>query len=252
MGTDPDVNALLRKFTFIRKEAKKIKDTLEEAPDFLTRIRFIQRQHTAEKLNSIIMEYNKAVPQFEKIRDKYNLEIIIQEISSFRYPAAASSDDIMKLTQQLIAECEQAIGALETIQIFPQQRTYTNQLNDLRNELKKVSKAIKNQDYVKNLEVAIKEFEVGHHLASILISGRVIMYLIDQLPGKSIDDKVDNLVKKRVISGKDTDLKKRILKADKVVRNLFTHNIKAFPEASEALSLLADATKILQGLSKIL
>jgi hypothetical protein len=54
---------------------------------------------------------------------------------------------------------------------------------------------------------AIEESEQTHHLASALIASRVIIYVLEKIPGKSDGEKIDNLFQKGLIPEKREDVR---------------------------------------------
>jgi len=79
----------------------------------------------------------------------------------------------------------------------------------------------------------------------------VIIYAIAQLPGGSTEEKIKFLTEKGMIEKtKDNVYESFIFKADKKARNFSSHDIKVFPTASEAISLIGDAIKILRFLAE--
>jgi hypothetical protein len=103
---------------------------------------------------------------------------------------------------------------------------------------------------------AIKEYESGHHPATALIAGKVAVYAIEQLrillSAKSDEEAAEKLAK--ALGVKDNERKlliEKYLKACKLARNFFTHDLNAFPTASDALSLITDAIKLAEWLSLV-
>jgi hypothetical protein len=118
-------------------------------------------------------------------------------------------------------------------------------LKDLRKEVEK----LKDSKVQYHLFQAIEEYEHGHHLAAALIAGKVAMYTIEQLRAlfstKSDEETAEKLAK--ALGVKDDDrrlLVEKYLKACKLACHFFTHDLNAVPNASDALSLIADATKL--------
>ena len=59
---------------------------------------------------------------------------------------------------------------------------------------------------------AISEYEGAHYLASALLAGKAIMYVWEQFPGKTNEEKVGLLLKANLIK---QSLKEQFLKAEK-------------------------------------
>jgi response regulator of citrate/malate metabolism len=125
-------------------------------------------------------------------------------------------------------------------------------LKDLRKEVEK----LKDSKVQYHLFQAIEEYEHGHHLAAALIAGKIAKYTIEQLRAlfstKSDEETAEKLAK--ALGVKDDDrrlLIEKYLKACKLSRNFFTHDPNAISNASDALSLIADATKLAEWLSLV-
>jgi hypothetical protein len=154
------------------------------------------------------------------------------------------------LLRKLDIECDKAIGVLESI-ATPLSKEVLDKLTSLRKELEKLS-GILDINYERNFLEAINEYEKEDYLASALISSRVIIYALEQIPGKPDEVKVKFLQEKGIIEKGRKDVHESIIKASRKARNFFSHDIKVFPTPSEALSLLSDARGILEKVSKFL
>jgi hypothetical protein len=192
-----------------------------------------------ERARGLIEEYAEAKNQFEKIGEQMKLKADLRGI--YKYNLNQRKDTIL---QSIVIQCQKAIGVLEAI-VIPLPRADADRLSSIREELGKVSGKMGDIYFEKNLEEAMKEYEQRCFLASALIAGRVIIYASDQIPGKAIKEKLENLQRIGLIEKGRSDLEEAILKADKKARNFFSHDIKIMPTASDALSLLGDAVKIL-------
>jgi len=152
--------------------------------------------------------------------------------------------------RKVIIGCETAIGSIESM-ISPIPESDLNKLASLRKELKDTSSRLSDPNYETNCTMALEECEKGHFLAPALISGRVIIYALTQLPGGPTEEKIKLLTEEgRIEKTKDNVYESFILKADRKARNFFSHDIKVFPTASEAISLIGDATGILKFLAE--
>jgi hypothetical protein len=133
------------------------------------------------------------------------------------------------------------------------------QLNHLRNQLTVLSKDATNANYklcIENTEISIGEIENGHSLASALIAGRVVNYLIEQIPfgedveGKSNEDKfqvrVKQMKKMGIIEKGREDVEQGIIVAEKYSRDYTAHRVDIIPKPSEALSVLGSTITILE------
>lgn len=119
-------------------------------------------------------------------------------------------------------------------------------LNSLRKELSKIEEQAYNIEIIKNLKEALREAESGHCLASSLISARVILYCIEQIDGKTDEDKAKTLKNLNIIpeGEKSSETFKWFLKAIKSARHAISHKITLFPQPSDMFSILGDAFKM--------
>jgi len=139
------------------------------------------------EIESVIEEYESARSSFEKMQDPQ---------SSVRLPHIALdsswTNELLALKgylRKVIIGCETAIGSLEPM-ISPIPESDLNKLASLRKELKNASSRLSDPNYETNCTMALEECEKGHFLASALISGRVIIYALAQLPGGSTEEKI--------------------------------------------------------------
>jgi len=65
----------------------------------------------------------------------------------------------------------------------------TQELKGLREDLQKVLMGLP-EEYERNIEEAIREFKKGCFLGSALISGRIIQNIFEQIPRRSLQDKI--------------------------------------------------------------
>ncbi|MCD6591051.1 MAG: hypothetical protein J7K72_03720 [Candidatus Aenigmarchaeota archaeon] len=121
-------------------------------------------------------------------------------------------------------------------------------IDSLRNELEKMEKTGIDEKIIRNLKEAIEEAENNHYLACSMISARLILFCIDQIDGKTEEDKLDALIKCGIISKgeKSKETSKWFLKAIKSARNAIAHKITEFPQPSEMFSILGDTFKIVK------
>ena len=111
-----------------------------------------------------------------------------------------------------------------------------DKLNSLRNELSSI-KALDPGIYL-HLENALMEYENRHYLCVAILCGKVIIYVLEQISGKFIEEKFKELKSRNIIPNY---LEADFLKAAKRARNYYSHNINTSPTASDALDILANA-----------
>ncbi len=143
-------------------------------------------QEKIEEAKSLINSYNDLINLVEKVGG-IKLRIL-----------TVTHDNIGKvrgILRELRVECDRAIGTLEEkISYIPLAEKI--KLEPLKEELSKISAEIKNVYLEKNIKNAINEIEVGHNLSAWLIAGRVIRYILQNIPGKTLDEKITFLKKK--------------------------------------------------------
>ena len=235
---EPEVAGVLSQFKSIKKHASLLRQ-------------FIIRRGLAddEGLKSLVEEFKDAKAHFERIR--YERKIGIISLRSIEMPRYMQVSEQKALLREIDIECDKAIGVLGNI-ATALSKDELDKLSSLVEELEKLSEVLPDINYERNLSEAIDEYEKGDYLASALISSRVIIYTLNQIPGQSDEEKVRFLREKGIIEKDRKDVHESIIKASRRARNFFSHDIKVFPTPSEALSLLGDAIGILEKASKVL
>ncbi len=140
---------------------------------------------------------------------------------------------------KLIFGCSKILTFLRPGTVLPE--VTLNKLDSLSKELRALEENL-DTDIFNNLGLSTESFEKGCFLGSSLISGRVLINSFNQIEGKDINEKVDEL--KRYDLVREKDGKDSIMKANHFGRNLTSHNLKIIPSSSEAISYLGDAIKI--------
>lgn len=157
-------------------------------------------------------------------------------------------DDALIVLNEILLGCNTAISPLEHI-LKPKIPSVTlDKLAFLRKEIESLRLGL---DLERNLKEAIDEAEHGHHLASALITGRAVQHLIGKTPGEKIEEKAEHIVELMVKEGMITDDKRskkaeleQLLKAEKLSRNLISHDIHYWPKAEDPMMLLGGAIKL--------
>jgi hypothetical protein len=86
--------------------------------------------------------------------------------------------------------------------------------------------------------LGVEEYENAHFQASALLAGKSIVCVLSCLEGTTDEEKVRYLVKSGLVK---EQLKDTFLRAARKARNYFSHDMSAFAEPSDALSLISDA-----------
>ncbi|HUV80631.1 MAG TPA: hypothetical protein VMW40_07430 [Candidatus Bathyarchaeia archaeon] len=209
---EPDVAGVLRQFKSIKKQAIQVRQFIiggfnRETPEYGLILEI-------SGLGSLIEEFKDAKTHFERIRYKHKFAVYLQSIEMLRAP-----NNIVVL-RVIEIECDKAIGVLESI-ATPLPKDELDKLTALREELEKLSEILPDINYERNLSEAIDEYEKGDYFASALISSRVIIYALNQIPGKSDEEKAKFLREKGIIEKGRKDTHVSILKAGRLARNVF-------------------------------
>lgn len=246
---EPKAAGLLRKFESIKRHAQRVLDTLDrfeaaqiQAPikhdipyEIIREVRYLE-PHKVEETKKILEQYRKSSPDVHEI-----VKISIPHISD-----PIDIENAKGALHQISIECDNVIGALNAL-ITPLLPEDADKLTNLRAEISSLTTKL-DVNYETNLSEAIKEYENRHYLASALITGRVIIYILEQIKvGRPIDEKIKFLQDKNIIEKgtKGEEVKAFIMKASKKARNIFSHNIDRFAQPSDALGMLGDSVKLL-------
>ena len=241
---EPDIAGVLRQFESIKKQAIQVRQSIS---DSFNRETFdVSLVLHFSEVESLVEEFKDAKTHFDILRYKQQFEVFLQNVQTSNVKGTAS----LGILRKIEVECDKAIGVLESI-ATPLSKDELDKLTALRKELEKLSDVL-DINYERNLNMAIDEYEKGDYFASALISSRVIIYALNQIPGKSDEEKVNFLHEKGIIEKGRKDIHESIIKAGRLARNVFSHDIKVFPTLSEAHSLLGEAFRILEIVSNIL
>jgi len=131
--------------------------------------------------------------------------------------------------------CDTALAYLEQlVSRIPSKEK--DELNSLKGQLAPLE--VFDAKLFAHLNSAIEEYEEAHYLASALLAGKAIVYVLEQLPGETDEDKASALVKSSLL---DEKIKPNFLKGARRARVHFTHDISAIPLPQDALGLVSDA-----------
>lgn len=258
-----------KSFKKLRQSAKEVKSLIEQdAEEYakLNRLSFGQALERiimergfvwGERAKTLVQQYNSFLSRLSHL-----LPELTPRLGSKVYLAIPSqlslqecfNENFYNLMSMVIEGCTQAlafIGSLLKPELSHIERSHTGRrkLEDLRREVERLEDP--NVRY--HLLQAIREYESEHHLAATLIAGKVAVYAIEQLKSlfgvKSDEEAAEKLA--AALGVKDIERRMLILKACKLARNYFTHNLNAVPTASDALSFVADAVKLAKWLSLV-
>ncbi len=234
-----DAVEVSRQFESVKSQAKQLRQSIRDS-----------LSGPVEELKSLVEAYKDAKLHFGGIASEQNINVYLRdiEIKGRDYSAVYKQK---ALSREIDVECDKAIDILGNV-AAPLSKDDLERLAALREQLETLSEVLPEINYEINVNEALNEYERGAYLASALISGRVILYALNQIRGESAEKKVQFLREKGVIgtSGKDVD--ESILNADRRARNLFSFDLSVFPSSSDALLLLGDGIGILEIVSNVL
>jgi len=200
---------------------------------------------TQEKLDSGKIRSPQFIQIAQSLYDGYDQgRIYLNDLVYIDKPKSSVSEEWYGTLCRIQLECDKAIAGLES-EISPLSRTQVVQLEELKKELREMLVEME-YAYERNMLEAIKECESGYFLGSALISSRVIDYILDQISGREIKDKIKTLKERGIVREKGRITAEFIMKADKKARNYLSHNLGAFPDCGEALELLGICSRLLK------
>lgn len=200
---------------------------------------------TQEKLDSGKIRSPQFIQIAQSLYNGYDQgRIYLTDLVYIDKPKSSVPEEWYGTLCRIQLECDKVIAGLES-EISPLSRTQVVQLEELRKELREMLVEMEDA-YERNMIEAIKECENGYFLGSALISSRVIDYILDQISGREIEDKIKTLKERRIVREKGRISAEFIMKADKKARNYLSHNLGAFPDCGEALELLGICSRLLK------
>ncbi|MBK5190258.1 MAG: hypothetical protein JJE19_01990 [Methanosarcinales archaeon] len=235
-----DAVEVLRQFESVKSQAKKLRQSIRDS-----------LSGPVEELKSLVEAYKDAKLHFGGIASEQNINVYLRdiEIKGSDYSAGYKQK---ALSREIDVECDKAIDILGNV-AAPLSKDDLEQLAAFREQLETLSEVLPDINYEINVNEALNEYERGAYLASALISGRVILYALNQIRGESAEKKVRFLREKGIIEeGGKEEVYESILNADKRARDLYSYDLSVYPSSSDALLLLGDAIGILEIVSNVL
>jgi hypothetical protein len=234
-----DAADVLKEFKSIKSQAKQLRQSIRDS-----------LFGPVEELKNLVEAYKDAKLHFGGIAYEQNISVYLRdiEIKGRDYSAVYKQKALLS---EIDVECDKAIGVFENM-AAPLSKDDFENLAALKEKLEGLSEVLPDINYEINVNEAINEYERSAYLASALISGRVILYALNQIRGESAEEKAQFLREKGIIEEDKKDVYKSILNADKRARDLYSYDISVFPSSSDALLLLGDAIQILEIVSNVL
>jgi len=227
-GRRANIMALLSQFKSIYRSVNEL---------LRQEIRVVIGPFILQRIKGVIRSYEEARARFARLAvPEAPTLAYIEEAEAGKFP--------IRLLERMKHECEMAITFLESL-LYELTPDEVDKLNSLRNELNSI-KALDPGIHL-HLENALMEYENRHYLSVTILSGKVIVYVLEQIRGKSYEEKLKELKSRNILP---EYLEVDFLNAAKRARNYYTHNIDTSPAASDALDMLARSFQFANMLKK--
>lgn len=196
-------------------------------------------------LVALLNEYSDASISFSRIA--YGKSPL--RLRSLQRPKRFSYGSARRIFIEMSVECMKGTEYLEAeISAIPARDL--DKLKSLREDLKAILQDLPDPDLEKNVVQAIDEYEKGCFLGSALIFGRVVTFVVAKIPGADVDEKIRYLREKQIIGKEEKDVEQHMIKGNKKSRDVLSHDLRNYPDSSEALSMLTESVILLKVLSK--
>jgi hypothetical protein len=252
---EPKAIGLLRKLESIRNRAQKVYEDFEDLAKLLVQYGDILKNY--DRIELIRESQANKLTETKMILEEYcGLSNEVYQVTKMVLPFIPNFSGVSEakgVLHRIVIECDGLIGLLNAY-VTPMSAEDADRLNKLRSEISSITATL-DINYEKNFVEAINECEKGHYLASALITARVINYALDQINGRTIEEKVKFLQNQNIIEKSEkgrTEEEEFVIKASKKARNIFSHNIKIFASPSDSLGMLGDCARLLKILGKLL
>lgn len=229
-------NSLSAMVSALSAQFKEIKRSAEELLN--QEIRVAVGPFIMQKVLGVVESYNDA---------RQNLySILPQLIKGYITLPSFTRDDAqinpLEVLQRIRNGCEFIIELLEQC-TRGLTREEKDRIDSLRKELHKVENF--NLSLYLHLKEALSEYEHRHYLSTVLLAGKVICFVLEQIPGNNDSEKIGELIREGIVP---EDMKQELLKGAREARSYYVHDINSIPESAESLEMLAKAfyfTKLL-------
>src|SRR3989344_3436868 len=198
-----------------------------------------------EEVDNLIIEYNWLVSHINDLLDEVGFSFKLEEVKIIdaNFEKIRGENTYPQIDRKLMhisMKCNRVLSILKNTATST--KDIKNKYDDLRKEIKELEKELPSI-VIRDLYEAFEEFELNKSLGAVLICGRLIVFHLDKIKG-NINEKVNELKNKGLLVEKGSS--EFIFKADKGVRELFSHDLNYFPSPSETISLLGDTVKIVK------
>jgi len=232
---EPRIQSIISRLESIKSEAEEL---------LKQEIRAAIGPFIIQKIHGLVYAYNRVVYDFTGIQDYY-----LQ--SSLSLPLIGDkevNEGPLAVLTLIHKECIGGIAFLKQY-LYKLSSETLDKLQSLRVRIKEDIEPF-DLNLSRHLNEAIDEYEKGFYLGSSLISAKVIDYVIDLFPGKEIEDKIDALVRERIIPA-NKKLVTSLVNTAKYARNYFSHDIRLIADAANSLALFSHAVEFADYLTKL-
>lgn len=237
--------SIIQQLEYLKSECERLKgNSYKYLLDTRTNSDFVYVSF-CDEIDSIISEYNWLIPSINKKLEDAGFNIEEKEISKIDADLKTMREkDIWpmadKYLMRLSLKCNRILVIMKNV--ATSNKDVKNKFEDLKKEIEDLEKEISSET-LKNLRVALEEFELNHLLATTLICGRITIYSLDSISNE-IDEVINEMKKVGLLKPKGSaDL---ILKSNKKIRGLFAHDLNYFPGPSETISIFGDTINIVK------
>ena len=239
--TREEIQAALAKVRVLKRLAEEFLNNVKSSEEGVFSTKNVKNfaDRYEEARSWIIKHFYEIGEQMPRIDN--NIFYISYYYGNPRLRSSLSRGETEVVLRDVIMGCEVAEQGLEALLRPLVEPSILDKLSSLRRELEKLEDEGLDASVVKNLSEAIAEAEWGHYLASAMIASRVIRYIVDKIPGKRDEDKVEYLVESGVVSRDRKDIQKQVITSMRISRNFLSHRVDLFPDSGEALMLLGGA-----------
>lgn len=206
----------------------------------------VEYTYYLKTIDKLIDQLNVIAPKLNILFEKEGIDYKVPELKKFD----ATLDQVREENIIFGAEPKllEVIFASSSILSFIKEglilsENNQNRLDFLLEEIEGMKGEVKGNIF-SNLIEAKNTLEKSSFLGSSLISGKIIRASFDKIEGKDINEKIESLKKLGLVREKDGE--ESLLKANHYGRNLASHDLEVMPTASEALSFLSEAVKIVK------
>ncbi|AKA48056.1 hypothetical protein IX51_01910 [uncultured archaeon] len=137
--------------------------------------------------------------------------------------------------REIMVDCDKILGYLGA----PNSNLSTEENNSLAkfaSEAREICEGL-DSSYGRNIEVAKEAIENGQFLGGALVLGKIIDYALNQVEGKSIEERIEKLAENGALKNDMSGAKDAVIEANRKAMDYLSNRLDIFPDSSETLSL---------------